>query len=436
MAKRFNREAAEREANEIAFQFQNSHDVVGDMSRAYHTDFSGIRMHEDDAAQARVSSAGTDALAKGSDIYFKKGILSGNDPASRGLVAHELAHTMQQGIVAGDVAESAPAGAEQGGFLDWIKGAFNRKKKPKYRHMGGQVASDEASLAYMEVMHAKEAQLREQRAQQEARYRQMWPQRRADALASAGPVNNRAISPELSEQYAKLAPEAVEKSDVEWDLSFLKDNADRVPLAYNMFGYNQTGRGIGKVDQEMRGNAFSGMKENYGNYLNSLAENGADFQMMTENLDKLSTESGKKYEYNDYTIDMAKDLYGITSNYLLSDSGLDYASNLISGLEDAEVFDEEEESGQTPLDFVLKNVIQHEGVFQGNDQGQNQAKNKFSKLGRNAMFLPIEMTAMSEEERQTMPPQVQSLFAQYEDIKKRIAEALAARNPAAAKASA
>ena len=436
MAKRFNREAAEWEANEIAFQFRDSHDVVGDMSRAYHTDFSGIRLHEDASAQARVGSAGTDALAAGSDIYFKKGILSSHDPASRGLVAHELAHTMQQGIVAGDVAESAPAGAEQGGFLDWIKGAFSRKKKPKYRNTGGQVASDEASLAYMEVMHAKAAQLREQRAQQEANHRQMWPQRRADAMASAGSVDNRAISPELSEQYAKLAPEAVEKSDVEWDLSFLKDNADRVPIAYNMFGYNQTGQGIGKVDQEMRGNAFSGMKENYGNYLNSLTKNGANFQIMTENLDKLSTESGKKYEYNDYTIDMAKDLYGITSNYLLSDSGLDYASNLISGLEDAEVFDEDEESGQTPLDFVMKNVIQHEGVFQGNDQGQNRAKNQFSKLGRNAMFLPIDMTAMSEEQRQTMPPQIQSLFAQYEDIKKRITEALAARNPAVAKASA
>ena len=144
MAARFNREAAEREANEIALQFRDSHDVVADMSRAYHTDFSGIRMYEDDAAQARVNAAGTDALAQGNNIYFRYGILNGNDQASRGLVAHELAHTMQQGIVAGDVAESAPAGAEQGGFLDWIKGVFGSRRRSQY--LGGEEMTDPASL--------------------------------------------------------------------------------------------------------------------------------------------------------------------------------------------------------------------------------------------------------------------------------------------------
>ncbi len=132
MSKHFRPEAAEKEANEIGLKFANSNDVVRDMSRAYHADFSSVKIHTDAAADSRVKAAGKDALAVGNDLFFGKGIFESSDPASRGLVAHELAHTMQQGAVEGGymdmgVSEAAPMGAAQGGLLTWFKTLFGTR---------------------------------------------------------------------------------------------------------------------------------------------------------------------------------------------------------------------------------------------------------------------------------------------------------------------
>lgn len=42
--------AAEKEAVDVGRQFMNSTDVVGDMSRAYEQDLSGVRLHTDPGA--------------------------------------------------------------------------------------------------------------------------------------------------------------------------------------------------------------------------------------------------------------------------------------------------------------------------------------------------------------------------------------------------
>ena len=97
MGKTFNYERAEQEANKIGLEFAHSNDVVKDMSRAYNVDFSNIKVHTDSAADNKVKAAGKDALAQGNDIFFGKGIFESSDPADKGLVAHEFAHTMQQG---------------------------------------------------------------------------------------------------------------------------------------------------------------------------------------------------------------------------------------------------------------------------------------------------------------------------------------------------
>ncbi len=122
--------AAEREANEIAFQFQNSTDVVGDMSRAYGQDLSGVRIHTGEDAAQRVESTGMDAFSTGRDVFFARGAFNQNDPASRGLLAHELAHSLQQGGAEG-VQQSAPEGAAQGGIIDWFRSKFGKKKQPE-----------------------------------------------------------------------------------------------------------------------------------------------------------------------------------------------------------------------------------------------------------------------------------------------------------------
>lgn len=125
-------ERAEQEANRIGMKFAHSNDVVQDMSRAYHVDFSDIKVHTDSAADSRVRAAGKDALAQGGELFFGKGIFESSEPEDKALVAHEFAHTMQQGAAGGGeaaVSESAPMGAEQGGIRDWFKGLFSRKPK-------------------------------------------------------------------------------------------------------------------------------------------------------------------------------------------------------------------------------------------------------------------------------------------------------------------
>lgn len=127
----YKRESAEREADEIGLKFAHSKDVIGDMSRAYHVDFSDINIHTDAAADSRVRAAGKDALAVGNDLFFGRGVFESQNPENRALVAHEFAHTMQQGVVGseGMVSESVPMGAEQGGkILDFFKRLFNLEK--------------------------------------------------------------------------------------------------------------------------------------------------------------------------------------------------------------------------------------------------------------------------------------------------------------------
>lgn len=128
---------AEQEANEVATQFMDSSDVIGDMSRTYGMDFSSVHIHTDESAAQRVAPTGADAFSTGRDIFFGRGAFHPNDPASRGLLAHELTHTMQQGIGGEEISggggeqtvdQAAPEGAAQGGMLDWFKGKFGKKK--------------------------------------------------------------------------------------------------------------------------------------------------------------------------------------------------------------------------------------------------------------------------------------------------------------------
>ncbi len=123
---------AEREANDVGEKFMHSRDVVGDMSRAYGRDLSSVQIHTDESAARRAKERGVDAFSTGRDVFFAHGAFDQNDPASRGLLAHELSHSLQQGVGgAPAMAQAAPMGAEQGGFLDWFRGLFGRRKKPE-----------------------------------------------------------------------------------------------------------------------------------------------------------------------------------------------------------------------------------------------------------------------------------------------------------------
>lgn len=86
---------AEKEANEIGKKFMNSSDVVGDMSRVYGTDLSSVHIHTGEDAGNQTAQRGVDAFSTGNDVFFARGAFNPSDSASRGLLAHELAHSMQ-----------------------------------------------------------------------------------------------------------------------------------------------------------------------------------------------------------------------------------------------------------------------------------------------------------------------------------------------------
>ena len=75
------------------------------------------------------------------------------------------------------------------------------------------------------------------------------------------------------------------------------------------------------------------------------------------------------------------------------------------------------------------------GMKLRNDYSQTgedaEAREKFAKAGREAMMLPMLLSRMSDEQRAQLPANLQSLFAEYENIKRRINDALAARKAGA-----
>lgn len=67
------------------------------MQRRFGADFSGVRIHAD-ASAARVSrELGAQAFTVGRDVYFAAGQYAPGSDRGRYLLAHELAHTIQQG---------------------------------------------------------------------------------------------------------------------------------------------------------------------------------------------------------------------------------------------------------------------------------------------------------------------------------------------------
>lgn len=385
MAKRFDREAAELEANEIAFQFRNSHDVVGDMSRAYHTDFSGIRMHEDADAQARVRAAGTDALAKGSDLYFRKGILGGHDQASRGLVAHELAHTMQQGIVTGSVQESAPAGAEQGGFVDWIKDLFGGKKRKQKK----------------------------------------FAQQRAMAKTQQGDMASRASSQEELAGLGNSLRGVVKNSNMTWNGSTTGDT--KLKLSYAAFGASAPRTDQYQKNAAIHKRLFFGSNAQYSNYMQTLDASGVKYKDLI---------SGDKH--NDYSTSVAGDMYDIVGDYLMTDQGLAYASQFTTNLKDAAVFAPNSGSKQSPVDYLLRTVIGTEaskagdafgmrGNFLQKGAGVQAQRKQFGSNVKDSMIYGASLASMSEEERRALPENVQTLYAKYQELAEKLSQELAVR---------
>lgn len=100
---------AEKEAEKLSQGVTAStpDEIMREMGSRLDADFSDVQFHSDSLSMNRSQAMGTRAWAQGRDIYFGKG---GFDPK---VAAHELVHTVQQGAVQGNTAQSTPYGAVQ-----------------------------------------------------------------------------------------------------------------------------------------------------------------------------------------------------------------------------------------------------------------------------------------------------------------------------------
>src|SRR5205823_2897670 len=67
-----------------------------EMEQAFRSDFSDVRVHHDAAAQTAAESLSATAFTHGDDIYLGAASPAPDSPAGRALIAHELAHVVQQ----------------------------------------------------------------------------------------------------------------------------------------------------------------------------------------------------------------------------------------------------------------------------------------------------------------------------------------------------
>ena len=86
------------------------------MERAFGRDFSHVRVHTDTPAAASARALRARAYTLGADIAFAPGRYAPSTPAGRSLIAHELAHVVQQqqpGPTASGAEERADAAAQR-----------------------------------------------------------------------------------------------------------------------------------------------------------------------------------------------------------------------------------------------------------------------------------------------------------------------------------
>jgi hypothetical protein len=87
--------------------------VRRDMERSFDRDFSSVRVHRDDDAARSAAGVGADAYTVGSHVVFGGGRYEPGSAAGRRLLAHELAHTVQQGMAepsSGELSLGPPGG--------------------------------------------------------------------------------------------------------------------------------------------------------------------------------------------------------------------------------------------------------------------------------------------------------------------------------------
>ena len=405
--------SAEQEANEIASQFMDSSDVVGDMSRAFGQDFSSVRIHTGEEAAQRVADTGADAFAEGKDIFFGRGVWNPNDRASRGLLAHELTHTMQQSGAEG-VQESAPTGEMQGGILDWFRSKFSRKKKPQQEmQISGPLSvernTSQESEDYMRQMRGATmtADMVNDRMPQLNPGQTDMSQ--LDAVRATFEGNEGAIA--ASNQARQKAIDAGQAD------SYVR-SAGLQGLALRNSSSAQA-----QADKGLRGSLITGFNQNLVDYMKNLEAGGMDFSYTLNGTQRSTIQGSPGSMTSGGNLDgISQDLLTMFSGYLTSDQSIEYLSQMSDMIKGADVFGGDKAEA---LQYMLQTLLTSAGsaYLRVGQSGDIQKKDEASLVARESMrtllMLPS-MKRLSPEAMQQMPQALQDLLRQYNALTEQI----------------
>src|SRR5688500_4510126 len=114
------------------------------MESRFGRDFSGVHVHDDDAAARSARDVAADAYTVGAHVVFDTGRLSPGTESGRRLLAHELAHVVQQ---SGGAESSAshfgiPAISCSGVSLARTPNAKDQKESPNFTASERQMLID------------------------------------------------------------------------------------------------------------------------------------------------------------------------------------------------------------------------------------------------------------------------------------------------------
>lgn len=109
----------------------------GFFERRFGRDFSSVRVHRDGTAGASARALGARAYAHGNDIVFGAGHYSPSSRSGRALLAHELAHVVQQG--------GRPGLVQLSPLSDSVKAAWTAE--PRIEALLARLGQDDVRLA-------------------------------------------------------------------------------------------------------------------------------------------------------------------------------------------------------------------------------------------------------------------------------------------------
>ena len=182
----------------------------GDLESQFNADLSSVRVHTDTPAAAAAETLGADAFTTGSDIYFAEGRYAPGTRDGQHLLAHEVAHTVQQSD--GRMPEAAvvsPSGSVVVGASD--------DKLEKEADVAANMATGEQSGGAMQLSADPSGQVRRRSARETLGAAWDATGGRVGGLARSGwqATGGRAI---------KWAGRKIEET-IEWVRDWLEENA-------------------------------------------------------------------------------------------------------------------------------------------------------------------------------------------------------------------